>query len=300
MSRPKVGVVIVNWNGLKDTLECLASLRVDTYAHKNIFVVDNGSRDHSASIIRAEYPEVTVLETGENLGFTGGNNAGLRRACDCDCEYIYLLNNDTVSEHDALSLLVEAILQNPTFGVLTPVIHYFDLSHELWFAGSRLDLAHGVAVHDNKQDIAGTQSPAQIPWASGCAMLIKSNLLHDLNGFDERYFLNWEDVDLSLRVRGTGHQIGIVPAAKIYHKVSRSFEGLKGVGQYYYVRNNLLLLRIHCGAIYYKATARVIMRHLRKSLSTMRRHEEGSKESLCITVRAIQDHFLCHYGKRSI
>jgi GT2 family glycosyltransferase len=297
MTIPKIIVVLVNWNGKIDTLECLASLRQDTYSSKQVIVVDNGSKDDSVAAIQAAHPEVTILETGANLGFTGGNNVGIRHALEQDADYIYLLNNDTTVEPDALTKLVEAAKAHCEYGLLTPVIHYFDRPDEAWFAGAQLDLSHGIAVHDNSRVPARDEPPITIPWASGCAMLFRADLLHRLNGFDDRYFLNWEDVDLSLRVTGSGSQIGLVPAARIYHKVGRSFATAAGVSCYYYVRNNLLLASHHSGAAYPAAMRYIIAERLRDALRNVKKRKTLANTGLGFTLRAIRDHFTHRYGR---
>ena len=296
---PKVAIIIVNWNGKADTLECLASLSQDMYPNKQVIMVDNGSADGSVAVIRAAYPSVTVLETGANLGFTGGNNVGINHALEQGTDYVFLLNNDTTVESDALTALVKAAEVDSKYGLLTPVIHYFDKPSEAWFAGSRMDLTRGAAYHDNSRVPARTERPREIPWASGCAMLVRAAIIQELGGFDDRYFLNWEDVDLSLRVRKLGSKIGLVPSSRIYHKVGRSFAAARGAGYYYYVRNNLLLLSIHGGRKPGRAMLRVLAARLRESVTAMKNHEASSVRALPTTINAVQD-FLCRrYGPLS-
>lgn len=299
--KPTVAIIIVNWNGKADTLECLASLREDTYASKQIIVVDNGSTDDSVAAIRSEYPDATILETGHNLGFTGGNNVGIRHALELGTKYVYLLNNDTKVEPNALTALVKALAANPQYGLVTPVIHYFDRPDEAWFAGSQMDLLRGTAVHDNSRVPARTDAPSEIPWASGCAMLIRAEVTGQLGGFDERYFLNWEDVDLCLRVRALGKSIGLVPTARIYHKVGRSFASASSSGgHYYYVRNNLLLISIHSGSHIRYAFCVVIINQIREYLRAIKNGRASNSSRFITTFQAIQDHFQKRYGQRLV
>jgi GT2 family glycosyltransferase len=293
--QPFLCIIIVNWNGKSDTLECLMSLRTDTYTSKQIIVVDNGSEDDSVDAIQAAFPEVTVLQTGKNLGFTGGNNFGIDYALERAADYICLLNNDTTVEPDALTNLVDAMTVHGDYGLLTPVIHYFDSPDEIWFAGSSINLERGIAVHDNSRIPTRDDVPITIPWASGCAMLIRAQLLHQLAGFDERYFLNWEDVDLSLRIRALGSQIGLVPAARIYHKVGRSF-AVSGTGLYYHVRNNLLLVSLHSGRTAGQAVRYVIRQKLVGALREIKNRPLQGGNSLKYTLRAINDHLHRKYG----
>jgi GT2 family glycosyltransferase len=267
---PRVAIVIVNWNGMRDTLECLASLQQDHFQEKQVIVVDNGSADESVSTIRAAFPEVTVLETSANLGFTGGNNVGIEYALKAGAEYVYLLNNDTVCAPDALSALITAAEEEPGLGLLTPVIHYYDEPEEIWFGGSRIDLSLGVALHDNSRVPTLVEQPREIPWASGCAMLLRAEVVKRLGGFDDRYFLIWEDVDLSMRVRQSGSRIGLVPAARIYHKVSRSFAGLSWMGRYYHTRNRLLLVRSHASTRHVAVAVGVLVDAAREAVRLLR------------------------------
>jgi len=294
---PLVTIILVNWNGKADTLECLESLKKDTYAAKQIFVVDNGSQDDSVSAIRAAYPDVTVLAAGDNLGFTGGNNLGIRHAVSAGSDFVFLLNNDTTVEPAALTKLVETALSDPQYGLLSPVIHYHDAPSNVWFAGSSMDLSRGTAVHDNSRVPATTNNVSDIPWASGCAMLLPANVIERLAGFDERYFLNWEDVDLSLRVRAFGHKIGLVPGARIYHKVSRTLSKRSDTAHYYYVRNNLLLVSTHGGKTRGLASLRVTLTLLRNDLRDVANRRARALSMLGLTMRAVQHHCMRRYGR---
>jgi len=296
---PRVFIIIVNWNGEADTLECLRSLRRDTYENKGIIVVDNGSSDGSVVSIAREFPEVTLIETKCNLGFTGGNNVGIDRALRAGADYLYLLNNDTVSEEGAMSALVTAAQASKEFGLLTPLILYHDAPGDAWFAGSRIDLSRGTAVHDNQQPPSRDGGTVEIAWASGCAMLIPAEVARSLHGFDNRFFLNWEDVDLSLRVRDAGLRVGLVPSARIRHKVSRSLNTVKLHGLYYSVRNNLLLILKHSGPQTLRATCSVLTERLRSCVRAFRRRDPTASAQLLMTWRAVWDHCRGHYGPYS-
>ena len=293
--RPQVAIIIVNWNGKQDTLACLSSLRLDRYPSKQILVVDNGSGDQSPAAIRRSFPEVTLIETGANLGFTGGNNVGIRRALKDGAHYLYLMNNDTVSEPAALCRLVEVAESDPRIALVTPVIHYFDRPGDVWFAGASINLARGDAAHDNRRVPSRADPPREIPWASGCAMLVKADWMRALGGFDERYFLMWEDVDLCLRLRKLGGSIVLVPAARVWHKVSRSLAKPSTNAWYYYIRNNLLMLRLHAAGDYPTASVLIVARRLREALREIRSGWSGVQR-LAATARAVRDHLIGRYG----
>ncbi len=284
----KVAIILVNWNGKADTLACLKSLGEDQYPHKQIFVVDNDSADDSASALEAAYPEVTLIRAGRNLGFTGGNNLGIRQALDAGADYVFLLNNDTTVEPDAVSQLVRAAERRPEAGLLTPAIYYFDEPEKAWFVGSKLDLKRAVAVHDNTHPVQRDDPEREIPWASGCAMLLPAAVIKQAGGFDERYFLNWEDVDLSLRIRQAGGSIFLVPSARIYHKVGQSMTKTPGPACYYYTRNHLLLLRSHaCGNCLLK-----YVRMLRDDLRPLARARWQNKPNSAVALSSALHGFL--------
>jgi GT2 family glycosyltransferase len=289
---PRVSIVIVIWNGMKDTLECLASFRDDTYPNRELLIVDNGSTDDSVAVIKAQYPEAVILQTGQNLGFTGGNNVGIKHAIETGAQYIYLLNNDTLVEPDALAKLVEAAEAIPEAGLVAPVIHDFDPPRDIWFAGSKLDLRRGAAWHDNARQPERHEPPYEVPWVTGCAMMIRAPLLKELEGFDDRYFLSWEDVDLSVRLRNAGHKLLVVPASRIYHKGGQSGKNMEGIYGYYTVRNSLLLASKHSGRDYPRAALTILGGALRSGL----RIRTFKSRRLRLIWDGFWDHLFQRYG----
>lgn len=311
-SSPAVVVILVVWNGVEDTLECLRSLREDRYANKQILIVDNASSDGSAERIRAEGFDVCILRSERNLGFTGGNNLGLFHAQSLGVKYAFLLNNDTTLEPDAISRLVGAAEQIGDVGVLAPVMHYYDRPGEVWFAGASLSLTRAEALHASPASLLDTalgdlknsnakikeHSDAEVyacPWVSGCAMLVRMSAFGQVGGFDERFYLTWEDVDWCVRMRRQGWQVLVAPKARIYHKGGRSGARLEGVYRYYAVRNSLLLSEKHAGIAYIPALFWVCMRHLRGALSS----RTGERLACLRTVmEGLADHFKGSYGIR--
>ena len=291
---PRVCIVTLNFNGWADTLECIASLCNDTYPNKEIVVIDNGSTDDSVDRLRKAFPQATLIETRKNLGFTGGNNVGLQHALSSAAKYIYWLNNDTTSEPDAITKLVAAAEANPRYGILTPRIQYFDKPIDPWFAGAILNLSHGVAIHDNSR--LENEGIRDVPWISGCAMFGDARLLAEVGGFDDRFFLYWEDVDLSIRVQKKGRDLGLVSAVRIYHKVSRTASANPEGSRYYYVRNNLLLVKLQRKTAGWFAMPRVMLGRLREGLRESR--HAGNTRSLRMTLRAIFDYSCDRLGQR--
>lgn len=305
-----IATILVNWNGHLDTIECLRSLSECAQASPQLqiapIVVDNGSTNDSVAQIRAAFPDVTLLETGENLGFTGGNNVGIAHALQGEYDYIFLLNNDTTLEPQALNVLVEAAQMHPEYALFSPVIHYFDAPEAVWFGGAKLHLQHGTAFHDFNANPPREAPVEELAYASGCAMLLSTDVMRQIGGFDDRFYLLWEDVDLSLRVRALGRPLALVPAARIFHKVSRSFTGHSSWARYYYTRNQLLFARTHSGT-HYPRLARLWARNfwrdaVRSQLKIwLRRSPRETRHPLLVTFHALADHFAGRYGRcRSI
>src|SRR5262245_54733842 len=115
---PKICIIILNWNGKKDTLECLQSVQQISYENFETVVVDNGSSDDSVTIIQSEFPHITLLETGKNLGYAEGNNVGIRYGLQQKADFLFILNNDTIVDKDILTHFVQGFKQNPHAGIL--------------------------------------------------------------------------------------------------------------------------------------------------------------------------------------
>jgi GT2 family glycosyltransferase len=244
---PRVMIIVLNWNGLADTLACLASLaRLDYPAHE-VVVVDNGSTDDSVAAVRANYPRVTLIETGENLGYVGGNNVGLEYARAMGADYALLLNNDTEVAPDFLRLLVEAAEANPATGIVGPTIYYFDRPNVVWSAGGDIDWRRGrtrmIGLDEVDQGQFGhTLRP--VDFVTGCAMLIKMSLVEQVGLLDARFFAYYEETEWCVRAARAGFKILHVPQAKIWHKILPEDREASPQVQYYMTRNRLLLLKL--------------------------------------------------------
>jgi GT2 family glycosyltransferase len=293
--KPKVVVIIVIWNGVEDTLECLSSLLQDGYPNFEIVIVDNGSTDGSAETLHEKKFPVRILRAAGNMGFTGGNNLGLAEAQRLGARYVFLLNNDTTLEQGAIGALVEAAETTEGLGICAPVMHYFDQPSRIWFAGSRLSLPRAEALHDGSFHPSRSSAPYHVPWVSGCAMLVRMVALEQVGGFDERFFLTWEDVDWCVRMRAEGWFVMVVPKARIFHKCARSGMRLKGIHSYYAVRNSLLLAAKHAGIGYVSALFFVLARHLR---GAFRGNSKERREGFHTTMEGLRDHLLGRYGGR--
>lgn len=295
--KPKVVVIVVIWNGLEDTLECLRSLLQEPYPNLEVVVVDNGSTDGSVDAINSKQFPVRIVSVGSNLGFTGGNNIGLIEAQRLGARYAFLLNNDTTIEKGAIRALVEAAEANPDTGIVSPVMHYFDLPWEIWFAGGKVELRKGQAIHDGSLFPSRQDAPYKTRWVSGCAMLVRMIAVEQVGGFDDRFYLTWEDVDWCLRMQKEGWVVAVVPQSRIFHKGGRSGKRLNSVGSYYAVRNSLLLASKHAGFGYCSALFYVLAYHIKAGI---RAELAERRQILATTMEGFLDHLLKRYGQRRL
>jgi len=241
---PQVCCVVLNWNGWADTLECLSALKECRYPSLTIIVVDNGSTDDSAARIKSAHPDILVLESGSNLGFSGGNNIGIRHALATGANYVWLLNNDTKPASDALSALVAKALTDKRIGAVASICYHADesLTVQAW-AGSRINLWIGYGRMCTE--------PHEDDWfhsLNGTSMLLSKEVLEDVGLLDERFFLYWEDTEFCLRLRKKGWRIAAAAESRVLHKVNASTAGNKLLLDRYQTASGLHLLQLHSPA----------------------------------------------------
>ncbi len=233
---PKIVIVVLNWNGKCDTIECIKSIFNSSYKDYDIVIVDNGSTYEEGKYLKKELPSVDIIENGINLGFAKGCNVGIRYAIDVKkAEYILLLNNDTIVSPECISELFKTINRNEDIGIVGPLIYNYINYLSIQSASISLKKFSLKNITDYL-----SEDEVERPFLTGCAMLISASLLSKINGFDEKYFAYWEDLDLCIRTRKEGYRIVLAPKAKIWHKGSMSTGGyLNKKAYYYYIRNSL-------------------------------------------------------------
>jgi GT2 family glycosyltransferase/protoporphyrinogen oxidase len=222
---PLVYGVILTFNHVEDTIECLESLQKLEAPGMDfrVLVVDNGSTDNTPDIVRERYPEVQVIETGRNLGVPWGYNVGFSHALRVGADYILMLNNDTVVAPDMLVHLAGAGEVDPVAGILVPKVLYYDEPDRIWAAGGHYR-AFPPAITILGQDKRDDQytEPLFLEYALSCGLLIHRRAFEKAGLFDPGYFFLFDDWDFSQRVRTHGLHIQLVPEARMWHKVSRS------------------------------------------------------------------------------
>lgn len=239
---PQVAIIVLNWNGLADTLECLASLVRLDYPSYEVVVVDNGSTDGSVETIREHFPAVTLIENGENLGYAEGNNRGVEYSWQAGADYVFVLNNDTILSPDILTHLVRVAEANPRVGVVGPKIYYHVQPRKIWFAGGMIDWRRGNAIDvgANENDIGQFDQIRSVDFLAGCALLIKRETWESVGPFDARFFMYWEETDWCARAQRAGYDLLFVPQAKLWHNVSLTDQSYSLRILYYMTRNRFL------------------------------------------------------------
>jgi GT2 family glycosyltransferase len=284
---PKVAVIVLNWNGWRDTIECLESLQRITYPDYQIIVVDNGSTDGSVEKIKAwargeisveskffeynptskplqwfEYDRKTaeaggivkaefiglpsnrkliLIETGENLGFAGGVNVGLRFALRTKQPYSWIVGNDTVVDPDALTQLIAAIYSDSKIGVAGLKIYHYEERKRLDHAGAQILpwIGEGRNIGQNTLDVGQYDETRNVDCVIGCNMLVKTAVIGRVGFLDERFFMYIEETDWQLQIRRAGHRIVYIPTALAWHKATeKTTTNLQR--EYYFTRNRLL------------------------------------------------------------
>lgn len=236
--------VVLSWNGREDTLACLASLdRRDA-----VVVVDNGSTDGTVAAVRERFPHVTVVENGANLGFSGGNNAGIRRALDDGADWVVLLNNDARPAPGTLRAFARAAERHPHAGVLAGRLLFED--GRVQWAGQRVDLRTGYSGRPDgygEPDGDAYRTERPVPRAVGALMAVSRAAIDAVGLLDDDLFAYVEDVDWSLRIRRAGFACVLVPDAVAVHALSASTGGDAGSTHtmYYGARNTVVVCERH-------------------------------------------------------
>lgn len=254
---PRVCVIVLNFNGSADTMECVQSLQKLNYPDFKVLLVDNASEDTSWKAIPKEFPAIDVLETGDNLGYAGGNNAGIRWALSHGFEDVLVLNNDLVVAQDALLILENFSIQAPHATLLGPKVLSYGGQNLIHSLGTSMDwwrLRPHRAYYGQPKETGGS-APRSAQIIPGSALLLKKRLLNEVGLFGEDYFLIHEDADLCLRNLRAGFQNVVVPAAHVYHKLSKTLSSYPFLSSYYSTRNFLVLSLSHASFFGKVATA---------------------------------------------
>lgn len=246
---PRVGVVVLNWNGREVLRDCLRSLAGTTYRALDVIVVDNGSCDGSCELVAAEFPNAILIRNAENAGFCAGNNQGVSKALERKCDYFLILNNDTLLHSECIGRLVARAESDRGIAAVSPQIRFRRPGERIWFAGGTFNFWTGRNGHIGyrKRYRARWNVPKPMDFICACAMLVSREAWQEIGGFDEVFFRSAEDLDWSLRARRAGYRLLYEPEALVWH--CESFDILHNDGRarqmYFYIRNQLAVMWKH-------------------------------------------------------
>lgn len=210
----RIAVVVLNWNGWRDTVACVASLRAQTQTPEWIIVVDNASTDDSERRLRETCPDVQILQSGSNLGFAGGNNIGIRWAMRHGADAVWLLNNDAAAAPDALEVLARVDDARPEVGAIGARIYRMDRRDVLQcWGGGWINLWAGRA-----REFDAVVMETELDYISGCSLYLPRRALERCGMLDEGFFMYFEDAELSLRYRRAGFLLAVADRARVFHK----------------------------------------------------------------------------------
>lgn len=219
--KKKVAIVILNWNGKFFLERHLPSvLKYSTEAE--VFIIDNHSTDESIPFLKTNYPYIKLIQHGQNFGFCGGYNKGLK---EINAEYYLLLNSDVDVTPNWLHPMLDLMEKDSKIGACQPKMKDYNNPTDFEYAGAAGGLidklgypfCRGRIFETIEEDLLQFEDEKEIFWASGACFLIRSTLFHQLNGFDERFFAHMEEIDLCWRIQNLGYKIYYTSKSQVLH-----------------------------------------------------------------------------------
>ena len=259
----QISIIIVNYNSSKDLIGVVGQIenavKLPKSFGKKIFVLENGSTnpgEWEALQLLKKYSDIDLSISEKNLGFTGGNNLLIEKAKTVNSDYFLLLNPDTVVDKNFIIELIRASQKDSAIGLLSPKIYFYkgfethperykeqDLGKVIWYGGGIIDWSNIVGYHRqvDQIDLEVSQEIETTDFCTGCCMLVTKQAMEKLRSFDDKYFLNLEDLDLSVRAKKAGFRTVYVPKAIIWHKNALSKGGTgSSLEDFYQTRNRLI------------------------------------------------------------
>lgn len=267
-SLPKISIVLLNYNGADDTINCLDSLNKISYKNYNIIIVDNVSTDDSVAriedyLLSLESKKKTVVSRGVsagvneilpaylflhsnyNGGYGHGNNVGIKHAINTGADYVLIINNDTIVDPDFLEPMVKLCEEDESIGIASAKIYYLDKPDTLWFNGGSYHPCTGRVKHFNwgEKDV-GQQPLSEVTFITGCLWLIPKKIFKDVGFINEKYFMYVEDLEYCQRVLQSGYSLRVTMNSRIYHKVGSGSGGeTTYFSSYWTTRNKLFFMK---------------------------------------------------------
>jgi GT2 family glycosyltransferase len=243
---PRVGVILLCYNGIDLTLNCLDSLYRQDYPQFEVFIVDNNSQDDTLNRVRSKYKQSNIIPLKENLGYAGGNNHGIQAVLARGFDLCFLVNNDTLLAPDCISTLVNGIVDHPEAGIAGPMVHTWDKSGTISSAGGKINWRHADAINIGAGEKDEAQYPArQVDFINGCGIMVTREAIERAGPLDARFFMYWEETDWCMRVQKAGFGIYFEPKAQMQHKATIADVDLNPLTLYYLTRNRFLFFSRH-------------------------------------------------------
>lgn len=284
-----LGIVIVNWRNKKVILDCLVSIAKAGYL-ANVVVVDNGSDDGTIEELRIKNYEsrIKVIKNKQNLGFAEGNNVGIRYLLSKGTKYILILNPDTLIDKKMIKILLDEMEKDETIGIAGPKI--LSPNGYLWSCGGILDKKRysGGLIGLNRKDNGQDERIKEVDYISGTAMMIKRAVFEKIGLFEKKYFIYYEDVELSLLAKKAGFKVVFVPWAVMHHLESSSFGKDSPAHEYYMARNHLQFVERNAPLI-------IKIREIVRLPKTIYEHAKRREKHALLGIR---DFFLRRWGRR--
>lgn len=223
-----IAIVIVNFNGYNDTMECVESIIQNCTLEKEIIIVDNNSHDNDVINLKKTKNKYryTLILNEKNEGFAKANNKGIKYALSKGYKSILLLNNDTIITKDSLEKMLEVLWSNEDIGITSCTTLYYDNKDLIWFDGGNINWEKFLSTHENmKKRYSKTKEISDVEFISGCCMMIKSQVFQQVGLLPIEYFMYFEDVDFCVAVKEYGYRMVVCKESVIYHKVSSASGG---------------------------------------------------------------------------
>jgi GT2 family glycosyltransferase len=243
---PAIGIVILTWNGKELTLQCLRSVLQCTYPNFRVTVVDNASKDGTVEALRHEFGDkIDIIANPRNLMYAGGNNVGIKQLLERHVDWVLLLNNDVEVDPGLLNGLVSVGESDQEIGIVGPKIYYWKPKDLLWFAGGKMSLWGRGSRHIGirEKDAGQYDQIRDVDYITGCALMIRRQVIEQIGLLDESYPMYNEDSDWCQRAREAGYRVVYAPEGKLWHKISSSAGGqLSGFKIRHRLRSQLIFL----------------------------------------------------------
>lgn len=298
-SLPTIGIVILNWNGWTDTIDCLEALKNIEYPNCKIYVVDNASSDDSIKELCNWDPNILLICNDRNLGWSGGNNVGIEAALESGAEHIWLLNNDAIPTPDSLLHLVNAATMAENVAAVGSLI--ISAKNPEWaeFAGYIRDprTNHPRQIMDHRANIQPATGAEEVEAVKGCSMLLTNSAIKKIGLLSEEYFLNYEETDWCLRARKAGLINILSKDSVVSHKGAKSFKGTNTpMYRYFMCRNRLLFSKRNLGTRETRFAWQNIQWELRQCLFENKQNFRQRLFSFLSVLLGVHNHLTQRYG----